>query len=276
MLIVLYIIIIMKLFDNIEFYGFNHFPQCKASISKHFDGYYVLDCCSKGKIYLQVGDAKRIVLPAPVAWFTFPGPLFHFGPSGGEYWEHRYIAFRGKRVDTWLDQGLLDFDRQRPFVNLVDASRFISGMDEVMKKLEHPLYGLPRAVHMFEGLLLQLHEQHIVKPVVSVTDAKVAAFIKEIDQKPEARWNMKAASSKMGISYSHFRLIFRNLAGMPPHRYINTKRMVKAGRLLRENQLEIKQIAYRLGYDDLFHFSKLFKNHYQIPPGKFRERHFQS
>jgi len=49
--------------------------------------------------------------------------------------------------------------------------------------------------------------------------------------------------------------------------------MEKAARLLRSSQLEIKQIASLLGYDDIFHFSKLFKNHYQVPPGKFRGRH---
>ena len=42
--------------------------------------------------------------------------------------------------------------------------------------------------------------------------------------------------------------------------------------LLLNNEYNIKEIAYRLGFYDDAYFSRVFKNHYGITPGEYRKR----
>jgi len=271
MMFVLYIMI-MNYFNGIEWVGYNHMLGCRAKVKKYFRDYFVLDYNHHGELNLELDDDPVIKLSSPVAWFTFPGPFFSFAPVKNTSWDHRHIGFRGDRVKRWIESGLVNFNTRSPVVPVIDSERFSRQMDEVIKYISSPIYGQERAVQMFEGLLLQLHEQCIVQPAISPTDNKVSILIDEISLTPEAVWDFKRKARLLGISYSHFRLIFRNLSGLPPHQYINRQRMEKAARLLRENQLEIKEIANLVGYDDIFHFSKLFKKHFQIPPGYFRSQ----
>ena len=47
--------------------------------------------------------------------------------------------------------------------------------------------------------------------------------------------------------------------------------MEKAGKLLEENpMLSIQKVAYEVGYDDAYHFSKLFKKYYGISPAYYK------
>ena len=40
--------------------------------------------------------------------------------------------------------------------------------------------------------------------------------------------------------------------------------------ILKDNSLPIKVIAKRVGYNDAYHFSKLFKKYYGVSPSSFR------
>ncbi len=271
MMIILYNMI-MNYFDNIEWNGFNHIANCNGQVDKYFTDYFVIDYNHSGELDLQLDEGPIIKLKSPVVWFTFPGPYFRFKPRPGTTWDHRHIGFRGGRVQQWLKSGLLKFTPQCPIMPIINPERFAKSMDEVINYLSAPTYGHARAVQLFEGLLLQLHEQQGTQSAISVADTKIAALIAKIDITPERNWNLKQQAKQLGMSYSHFRLIFRNLSGIPPHQYILRRRLEKGAILLRKNQLTIKEIAQTVGYDDIFHFSKLFKQHFQIPPARFRDQ----
>lgn len=263
---------IMNYYNDIEIISFNHSSECKRTVEKYFNDYYVLDYNHDGELYLQVDDGPEIKLNSPVVWFTFPGPFFRFKPPENGHWDHRYICFKGSRVKKWIESGLLDIHNRAPVYPIIDPERFSRHMDELLNYLCSPTYGPNRAAQMLEGLLLQLHEQHIVPPAISLNEKKVSGIIDAINQNPEKNWDLKKQARRIGISYSHFRLIFQKLTGLSSYRYINRQRMEKAARLLRENQLEIKEISSIVGYDDIFHFAKLFKQFHRLPPGRFRDQ----
>ncbi len=263
----------MNYFDGIEWVGFNHVQECRARIGKHFHDYYVLDYNHGGELTLQLDNDQPMPLKSPVAWFTFPGPFFRFGPASRDgCWDHRHISFRGERVMAWAKAGLVNFKTRSPVFPVSDPERFAGQMDEIMAYLESPAYGSERAVQMFEGLLLQLHEKRAVRTASSPAEVKILDFITRIDGTPEQHWDCRQVARRLGLSYPHFRLLFRGLTGLPPGQYIRCRRMEKSARLLRQSRMEIKDIANQVGYEDIFHFSKLFKKHFRVSPGRFRAR----
>lgn len=66
-------------------------------------------------------------------------------------------------------------------------------------------------------------------------------------------------SAIAGISGSHFFALFKSVTGLTPIGYFNRLRMQRACALLHDPGLSIKEIASRLGYDDPFYFSRVFK-----------------
>ena len=58
---------------------------------------------------------------------------------------------------------------------------------------------------------------------------------------------------------------------MSPKKYLLNQRMEHARRLLIHSTDSIEEIAAQTGYADRFHFSKVFRRFYDIPPAAYRE-----
>lgn len=73
------------------------------------------------------------------------------------------------------------------------------------------------------------------------------------------------------ISTGYLSRIFKKYAGESPSDILTRLKLNHAGELLLQDNLLIKEVADRIGYDDPYHFSRLFKNHYGMSPKHFRE-----
>ncbi len=62
-----------------------------------------------------------------------------------------------------------------------------------------------------------------------------------------------------GLSVSRLNAVFRQITGCSPMEYVQRTRVEEARRLLADVQLSIKEIAARTGFDDAYHFSKVFR-----------------
>ncbi len=76
-----------------------------------------------------------------------------------------------------------------------------------------------------------------------------------------------------GYSTSHFRAQFLKQVGYSAGALLRQSRYLEAARLLRETRLPIKQIARRVGYDDIAHFYRFFTKVSKMTPQRYRVRH---
>jgi AraC-like DNA-binding protein len=73
-------------------------------------------------------------------------------------------------------------------------------------------------------------------------------------------------------SPGHFSRRFRAAFGEPPHRYLVTRRMEAAQRLLRTSDLSLAEISHAVGFRSLGSFSSRFAQLVGEPPGAYRRR----
>src|SRR4030095_1924863 len=73
-----------------------------------------------------------------------------------------------------------------------------------------------------------------------------------------------------GQSLSSFKREFQKLYNDTPANFIRTKRLQEAQKLLQISTLSISEIGYQVGYNDISHFSKVFKKHIGISPAECR------
>jgi AraC-like DNA-binding protein len=77
-------------------------------------------------------------------------------------------------------------------------------------------------------------------------------------------------AEKFGISESKLKTEFRQFFGKPVFQYFQEKQMQLAKELLMEGQLLVKEISFRLGYENVSKFSAAFKKHHGVLPSAMK------
>ncbi|GMV81844.1 MAG: hypothetical protein AMXMBFR7_30280 [Planctomycetota bacterium] len=72
------------------------------------------------------------------------------------------------------------------------------------------------------------------------------------------------------LSEVQFRKLFRKVTGLSPVRFLQRRRIERAGHLLRAGELSIEQIARACGFRDAPFFCRVFRAWTQTTPGRFR------
>ena len=82
--------------------------------------------------------------------------------------------------------------------------------------------------------------------------------------------NADMLATRLLMSKSALYKKIKNMAGVSVHVLIRNHRLIKAGDLLKSNNLTVSQVCYMVGFSDLNYFSKSFKNYYGVVPSKFK------
>ncbi len=86
----------------------------------------------------------------------------------------------------------------------------------------------------------------------------------------DSPWTVAELGATGGLSRAAFARRFTALVGEPPLTYLTWWRMTTAGRLLRHDDLSLREVAGRTGYTSEFAFAKAFKREHGMAPGRYR------
>src|SRR5919205_803435 len=93
-----------------------------------------------------------------------------------------------------------------------------------------------------------------------------------MDAASHEAWPVQRLASVSGVSQAHFARSFKQAFGVPPHRYLLTRRIERATALLRDTELSITEIAFQTGWESLGTFGRVFRDITGESPGELRAR----
>lgn len=93
-----------------------------------------------------------------------------------------------------------------------------------------------------------------------------------MDAASHEEWAVERLASVSGVSAAHFAREFRLAFGVPPHRYLLTRRIERATTMLRDTDLPVTDIAFRTGWQSLGTFGRIFRDITGESPGTLRAR----
>jgi len=158
----------------------------------------------------------------------------------------------------------------RGFVTVAQPLAVAKLFEELKRKATQPISQLhAEGVVLLEQLLCLLMEQ--ARGGEEPWHEKISALSSVIQKNAYVRYDFEIEARKAGLSYSHFRRLFRQSMGRSPHDYLLLCRMQAAAEELKELQRPIKEIAFAAGYDDPAQFSKLFRAKIGLSPKLFRQ-----
>ena len=93
-----------------------------------------------------------------------------------------------------------------------------------------------------------------------------------MDAASHEEWPVGRLAEVSGVSEAHFARSFKQAFGIPPHRYLLTRRIERAMALLRETDLPITDIAFDTGWASLGTFGRTFRDITGDSPSAIRAR----
>ncbi|OOF39424.1 AraC family transcriptional regulator [Rodentibacter mrazii] len=105
----------------------------------------------------------------------------------------------------------------------------------------------------------------------ALQDKRLNPVLIRLLQAPAQNWHIEQLADLAAMSRANFIRVFQQQVGMPPGKFLTKVRLDLAAFLLKHSQKNVLAIALEVGYQSEAHFSKAFKNAYQISPSLYRK-----
>lgn len=112
-------------------------------------------------------------------------------------------------------------------------------------------------------------------PAASQTPELLRRLLRAKDRMDAAShedWPIERLAKVSHVSQAHFARSFKQAFGIPPHRYLLTRRIERAKTLLRDTEMSITDIAFQTGWASLGTFGRIFRDITGQSPGALRKR----
>lgn len=122
------------------------------------------------------------------------------------------------------------------------------------------------------GIVLQLLSRFFKHAGLKVDakDSRIAKAVLYIRKHMDEAISLEVLAENACLSKDHFIRLFKHEMNMTPLKYINQKKIEKAQLILITETLSVKEVAYRLAFEDYSYFNRLFKKVTGMTPQEYR------
>lgn len=246
-----------------------HFRQRRQPIGQH-----VLIYCIEGEGWFQIDN--HIWQVRPNQCFILPPNRPHtYGADRQHPWTIYWIHFAGQHAHIY-SEGMQQPHDIRPAVNSRISERQ-HVFEEIFTTLEHStdLESLRYASSLLHYYLASVRYLSLYRSTSPTNTDQTAltvinAVLHYMQENLERRLTLEQIARYAGYSPSHFSLLFRQQTGQSPLAWLNRLKIERACQLLQTTDMRINQICHKIGFDDSYYFSRLFKKQTGLSPKQYR------
>lgn len=126
---------------------------------------------------------------------------------------------------------------------------------------------------LLKKFLIDKHQQQekMVEEKEEVCEDQVIVKAKEyVETHYHSKIHLRDIADHVGLSSSYFSKFFKQRTKVNFSNYLNQERIKKAKELMRNPNLSLNEISYRVGYEDLSYFSIVFQKYEGRTPTRYR------
>ena len=233
---------------------------------------YVLIYCVEGSGWYRIDEKEYKVRKNQ--FFILPAGKPHtYGADENNGWTIYWIHFRGNLASIYAEGA-----NKPQEINITTTSR-VSERNNIFEEifytleqgqnLENLRYTSSLLHHYLASMRYLEQYRHAVKKEES--DNVVDAAIHYMKENIENRITIQDVIKYIGYSASRFATLFKKQTGFSPLNYFNQLKIQRSCRLLRETDMKINQICFKIGIEDSLYFSRLFSKTMGMSPREYRE-----
>jgi AraC-like DNA-binding protein len=188
--------------------------------------------------------------------------LFHFTPqtldrTAEEIYGISNFDLRGEKVRDPLILHLAEVALQEIEFGLSNSLLLDYIAHVLAGRLVRAYGGLPRSQRLGRTLL---------------TARQLCRLREFIESRFDTPPTVREIAAVIGLGPQRFTAVLKASTGLTPHAYVTHLRIVSAGRLLKQNQLTLSEIALTLGFAGQSHFGSVFSRYFGVTPKHYRNR----
>lgn len=221
--------------------------------------------------YCDANGTEERLSSGDVVWIH-PGLAHAYGPSEGRDWTQIYVVMEGAPWLHWAAERVLD--PQRPVTRAAPVDLWRRRFERVFEvRGAGDRATALRTVGALTQLMLDLLATHS-EAQRSAEDEWLEESQRLLgDIRPgQALLTPQAVARRVGLSYENFRKQFAGRTGRSPGQFQKRRRIERACAAIYQGEHSFKHLAADLGFCDVFHFSKAFKQVVGETPSEFRQR----
>lgn len=250
-----------------------HFPSAAHHYVDRPEGRdeIILIYCTAGAGWCKIED-QRWTLKEGSALLIPPQMAHVYGAAEGMPWSICWAHLAGSQAGAYLD--MLDVSLENPVLYVPDAQLVVQAFEEAYSHVhsgytDESLIGLSTALTRLLGLLKC--QQRAPNAIGRRREEKILqsiAYMREHLGEPRTLADLADAAA---MSVSHYSHVFKEQTNTSPHNFFVRLKMQRACELLDTTDSTIGDIAAAVGYDDQFHFCRMFKKVIGRSPTGYRE-----
>lgn len=235
---------------------------------------YVLIYCIDGSGTFKIGCNGATQHLETNQFVILPAGIEHeYGSAKDSPWTIYWIHFSGTLASSYAQNADTPQNIQ-PAIHSRISNR-INLFEEIFSVLseglaDDNLHYATSILHHFLGTMKFLEPYREAE-----RKQKNAGFIDAVKhfmtENIERHVTLQQLADYIGMSASHLSMRFRQQTGCSPIQYLNQIRMEKAAEMLRESDMQINQISYKVGFEDPLYFSRMFNKVMNTSPKDYRK-----
>ncbi len=244
-----------------------HYAERSHGISQN-----IIIYCIEGYGWIEI-NKKRIGI-SPSQFIAIPANTPHrYGADEKNPWSIYWAHFKGDNAAFIADLIVKNSDNYKP--QLTFSEDRIGLFDDIYENLENG-YGddTLRYVNMifYHFLSSMIYEDKFNRKKKTVTADVVDTVIKLMQDNIQKTITLKQMADSSNLSVTHFSSLFRKKTGHSPIEYFNHLKIQKACQYLSFTNMTVKELAFCVGVDDQYYFSRMFTRLMGTSPSAYRKR----
>lgn len=219
------------------------------------------------------GKTGTVAVNPGTVFILFPGIKHAYHPNPDTGWVEEWIGFGGPHARRLWSNGILDADQ--PIFNIGIHPDVVAMFDSAVSLCREQTPGFQirlgalvlqivasvQALHQYE------QQQHASGEII-----RRARYL--MQQRLESGVSVEEIAYRCNLSYGQLLRAFRQYTGLTPYQYFLQLRIHRAKEMLAEPDMQVKEVAARLRFENQYYFARLFKKKTGITPTQWRnQRH---
>ncbi|MCI8598955.1 MAG: AraC family transcriptional regulator [Lachnospiraceae bacterium] len=238
----------------------------------HFLFHYIIK--GKGILYNtnERGETHLYNLKRHQGFLISPQQVNTYIADKEDPWEYTWIEFDGLRAKEFLDTAGLTSESP---IYRSSSHDLRNQMKEEMLSIVHhenhsSLYQIGH-LYLFLDLLIQSSFNHRELSTGRLKDFYIREAISFIEQNYSHSITVEDIAIFCNLNRSYLGKLFRDELNQTPQQFLIYYRMNRAAELLKFSDMTVGEVGKLVGYPNQLHFSRAFKNIFELPPSTWRK-----
>ena len=253
--------------------------------------FYRVILFTKATIQFTAHETKLLV-PENCLVFSFPGKLESWIRSGRLHGYVCYFSASFLGIDSTSPNFLTKYPyfgfESEPHVQLTDEqqNQLIPILEEMMAEITSDaadkLEAFKHNLTLYLFKIRRIYNQQVADLSPDTKQSRVIyfQFIKKLDeyvqqlatQQKTVMPSVSLLAEQMNINANYLNGIIKGVTGKTASSYIQDKMILETKSYLLHTSLQVAEIAYLLGFENLPYFNRFFKKHTERTPLEFRKQ----